>query len=345
MISITKNIGLNKLLDEIHSFPMSLDISVTKYNTGKLIGILQEKEVIDICKVTKEDFDYANSIDLELGGVINKLFKEKDHSNAYSDYLALEKKIESTTTGNLFLYIKQGALSVKALYHYKNGEYEYAKNLTLECIVLNEYLIEQGIGTLNLRCFEQNKNISRILLRANKTEEGHDLLNNLLTYLLSGKEKNLFGNLFKDKNYWNKVPILRETYAYELFPMIAEDMIRFNIQDKLNYLPNEWYLNLDFDVNTSERQIIYNWIYINNQLQKGDYDEYIDSLIYFFQQPMSLFYDVLKISLLIDLVKVIKKEYFVDAEVTINKLKDYLFNKLIYNLKFRELVSKNLFQL
>lgn len=344
MITLTCiNDSLQKLFIEIDKFPLSLNAVASQYDINKLVKILQEKEVIEVCKVKKSDFDYVNSIDFELGAVTNKIFKEKDMENAYLDYLKVEKKIESTTSGNLFLYAKQGALSLRALYYYKNGEYDYAKNLTLECIVLNEYLIGLGIYTLNLRCIEQNKNISRILFRLNKTEEGYALLNNILEYLFNGENKNLYGNIFKDKILWNKVPLIRESYTYELFQMVVEDMIRFNIEDTIIILPNEWYLNLEFEVNTFERQIIYNWIYINKQLQIRNYEEYIDSTVYFFQQSISTSYDILKISLLVDLVKVIKKEYFMESEKILNKLKEYLLHKLIYNLKFRELISKSIF--
>lgn len=334
---------VQKFIDEIDDFPSSANTPISGYNTNKLVIILREKEVLSSCNATTEDWDRLNNIDASFGSVVRDLVKEVNLEGSYKEYLELERKIEDLVSGRLYIYAKQAALSVKALYFYKNGDFEKGIAATVECIALNEFLIKAGIGTLNLRCFEQNKNISRILLKSERKKEGYELLYNLLNYLLNGVEKNLYGNLFKESGYWSIVPILRETYAYELFPMLAEDMIRFNLKDSVGLLPNEWYLNLDFEVTTPSRQVIYNWIYINKQLHHGNHDEYFDSLMYFFQQPMSAFYDMLKISLLIDLSKVVKSNYRKDEETISRKIRKYLMEKMTANEKLRRSLIEHLF--
>jgi hypothetical protein len=334
---------VQKFIGEIEGFPASANVSISTYDTNKLVGILREKEVLSSCNATKEDWDQLNNIDISFGKVVKDLVKEVNLEASYKEYLELEKKIEDSVSGSLYIYAKQAALSVKALYFYKNGDFEKGITTTLECIVLNEYLVKTGIGTLNLRCFEQNKNISRILLRSGRKQEGYDLLFNLLNYLFNGVEKDLYGNLFRETGYWNIVPILRETYAYELFPMLAEDMIRFNLKDTSGFLPSQWYLNLDFEVNTPSRQVIYNWIYINKQRHHGNYDEYFDSLTYFFQQPLSAYYDMLKISLLIDLGKVAKSSYGNDEEAMGRRIRKYLAEKMTSNEKLRGYLIEHVF--
>lgn len=343
MLTELQSADINQFFSQVDSFPSSVDVSITEYNTLKLIKILQEKEVMNACGITKNDFDYVSSVDIEFGKLTNDILKQTNLARSIEEYNELEHKMENTISGNLFLYAKQGALSVKALYYYKNKEYDKAITVTLECIALNEHLIELGIGTLYLRCIEQNKNISRVFFRDNKIESGYTLINNLLDYLFNGTEKNLFGNLVRYKDYWKRSPILRETYTYELFQLFAEDMIRFNLQNKVDFLPNQWYLNLDFEVNTSDRQIIYNWIYINKQLHEGNYKEYFDSITYFFQQPISLYYDMLKISILIDLTKVVRNSDYSEKEIIMAKLNMCLQEKLNSHKTLRESLSKSIF--
>ncbi|WP_407492417.1 hypothetical protein, partial [Elizabethkingia anophelis] len=326
---------LAQFVNAIEYFPNSLEVAPFEYDTGKLIKILQKKEVFEICKINDYQFDEVNNIDLKLGKIVADLIKQINPKQSFEEYLEIERKIENCFSGNLYLYAKQGALSVKSLYYYKIKDFSKAITFTLECIVLNDYLVQQGIYTLNLRCFEQNKNISRIYFRNGEVQLGYELISNLITYLFNGKSNNLFGNIFNEKQYWDKVPIIRETYAYELFTMIAEDIIRFNIQKNDIFLPDEWYIDLDFEVNTPDRQIVYNWIYINKQLRSSNYKEYFDSMIYYFQQAHSQFYDILKIFLIIDFHKFINRNKIPNKIVIENKIVDFIENKLNSYLPLR----------
>jgi hypothetical protein len=336
-LTVATDYLLMQFVNQIDSFPASELAAIGSYDTAKLINILREKEVLKACKAIKDDWEVVNQIDISFGKVVKELVSEKHLQQSYQEYLELERNLENKVSGDLYIYAKQAALSVKALYFYKNSEAQKAISTTLECIVLNEYLITLGIGTLNLRCFEQNKNISRILLKAGSDEAGYSLIFNLLNYLLSGTATDLYGNLFKDSNYWNIVPILRETYAYELFSMFSEDMIRFNINNKTAFLPRCWFLDLEFEVNTAPRQMIYNWIYINKQLAEGNYEEYVSSMIYFFEQPASVFYDVMKMVLLIDLVKLARQCHCDESKVS-PKIASYIMEKLQCNEKMRKFV-------
>jgi hypothetical protein len=335
-----QSILIKQFIEGFSTFPASLVTSIVDYDTNRLVKVLHEKEVIEIFKISKEQFDTANSIDFELGKIVNELIKEVHFNRSLQEYFEIEKKIEDNFSGYLYIYVKQSALSVKSLYYYKIKDFKKALSLTIECIVLNDYLVQQGIYSLNLRCFEQNKNISRIYFRDNQFELGYKLISNLLNYLLNGKDNELFGNIFKNQFYWSKIPLLRETYSYELFTMIIEDMIRFNINNHIDFLPNIWYINLDFEVNTPDRQIIYNWIYINKQLNCLNYEEYLESLMYFFQQPYSQFYDILKISLLIDFRKVILNLNIINKEILIKKIGYFIKENLISNNQHKFLIDK-----
>lgn len=329
---------LKDFINAMPDFPDSMVNSTFEYDTGKLIKILQKKEVFEICKISESEFEALDRIDRELGKVVTDLLRETYPEQSLKDYLRLEKEIEDTFSGNMYMYAKQGALSVKSLYYYKIKDFPKAITFTLECLVLNDYLVQQGIYTLNLRCFEQNKNISRIYFRDQQAEPGYELIFSLINYLLNGTNKNLFGNIFSHKQYWEKIPVIRETYAYELFTMITEDMIRFNINSR-EFLPDHWYSDLDFEVNTPDRQIIYNWIYINKQLRNSNYKDYFDGLLYYFQQPYNQFYDILKISLLLDLYKLAGNNPNLTREIV-----NFIENKLHFNQSVRTLVIKNVFK-
>ncbi|WP_294263970.1 hypothetical protein [uncultured Chryseobacterium sp.] len=334
---------LEEFADAMSSFPASSFNSTFEYDTGKLIKILQKKEVFEICNTDEEQFDSIDRTDRELGKIVSDLLKETDLDQSLKEYLDIEKKIENSFSGNLYMYAKQGALSVKSLYYYKIKDFPKAANFTLECLVLNDYLVQQGIYTLNLRCFEQNKNISRIYFRNHQEDSGYQLIFNLINYLLNGVNENLFGNIFSQKEYWMKVPIIRETYAYELFTMITEDMIRFNIHST-EFLPDDWYSGLDFEVNTPDRQIIYNWIYINKQLRDSNYKDYFKGLIYYFQQPYNQFYDILKIALLLDLYKFVEKNTPSYTTTVTLGIIDFMENKLYFNQSIRSFLIKNIFK-
>lgn len=341
---MTYRTELANFISAIPTFPNSSTGSNLQYNTGKLIKILQKKEVFEVCNIDDFQFEEVNRIDIELGTIVSDILKEVNLEQSLIQYLEIEKKIENSFSDNLYLYAKQGALSVKSLYYYKTKDFPKAMTFTLECTVLNDYLVQQGVYTLNLRCFEQNKNISRIYFRDHKDEDGYKLIFNLLNYLFNGNSTKLFGNIFNHKEYWLKLPIIRETYAYELFMMITEDIIKFNINNTEEYLPDYWYADLDFEVNTPERQIIYNWIYINKQRKNLNYKEYFDCLIYYFQQPINQFYDILKISLLIDLHKMVKKNPNVDIKIFNKKIVDFMKNKLSSHISLQKLLIKNIFQ-
>lgn len=339
-LSVATDYLLMQFVNQIDAFPASELTAIGNYDTGKLINILREKEVINVCQVTRDDFEVVNQIDISFGKVVRDLVQGKHLQVSYHEYLELERNLENTVSGDLYIYAKQAALSVKALYFYKNSEFQKAISTTLECIVLNEYLITLGMGTLNLRCFEQNKNISRILLKSGNDRAGYVLIFNLLNYLLTGTANNLYGNLFKDNNYFNIVPILRETYAYELFSMFSEDMIRFNTGNRAALFPKSWFLELDFEVNTPARQWIYNWIYINKQLAAHNYDEYVGSMIYFFEQPASVFYDVMKMALLVDFTRV-ARQCHCDENIIPARIASYVMEKLRCNEKLRKYVIEH----
>ncbi len=334
----------DQFLTDLPQFPVSSTTPTVQYDTGKLIKILQKKEVMDICGVQEAELDVVDAIDIELGKVVRDLVMGKDPQQAIDTYHKMEKRIENEVPDVLYLYSRQGALSVKSLYYYKIGEWQKAITITLECIALNDYLIQQGIHTLNLRVYEQNKNISRIHFRAGQFEEGHRLLNNLFDYMLNGNDKPLHGNVFKHPLYWQKVPIIRETYAYEMFNMIVEDMIRFHIDKTDQLFPSDWYKGLEFEVDNPNRQVLYNWIYVNNQLQNGDLEGFFESLKVYFEMDISQYYDILKIALLLEVTKLIQQSNYPNKTNALLQIEQFIDEKIETQERLRKKVIELCFR-
>lgn len=330
---------IDQFISALETFGDSSLTATVQYNTGKLIDILREKEVFDVCKVSREQYDHANAIDLKLGKVVRDLVFETNIEDSYKEYLILEEQIEREFSGDLYIYAKQGALSVKSLYYYKAQNWDKAIDFTVECIALNDYLVHRGMPSLNLRIFEQNKNISRVLYKSGKNAEGGILLNHLFNYLLNGVNNSLYGSIFHHAEYWEKVPLIRETYAYELVCMIVEDMIWF-YPDMTELYPMDWYEGLDFEVDNPNRQVIYNFMYINRQMHAGNYEELIDSMIYYFEQPISIYYEIFRASLLLDFIKLVRLSDHPEKEQVESRIQQFLFDHVKMTDRMKKFLSE-----
>ncbi|WP_143305166.1 hypothetical protein [Chitinophaga vietnamensis] len=321
---------LDYLSSEIASLPASLEESTLQYDHNGLILVLREKEILKVCGATPEQNEQLNNYDREFGPVVSNLVKERDIEAAFERYLSIEKKIEQEMNGNLYIYARQMALSVKSLYYYKKKQFDMATAFTIECVALNEYLVRQGLHTLIFRCLEQNKNISRIRYRSGDDEGGNAFLLRLFEYMFNGTDQDLYGVIFKDPAFYDRQVYIREAYTYETVRMIVEDMIRISAKQlyPTENSPFPWFLQLEFEVNTLDRQIIYNWMYVNRQLWENNYTHYFESLIEFLKEPVSQLYDVLKLHLMMGAARVVRESEYKGKDKILDEIKTYIQTKL-----------------
>nr|WP_199001610.1 hypothetical protein [Flavobacterium sp. ASV13] len=331
----TTTLEHEKIEDFLHlipSFPKSIERSFLEEDKMKLFESLHEKELEEICGMNKEDSIKIENIRKQLTEIVKELLTKNDLDDSFKKYLAIEQEIENSFLGNQYIYVKQRTLTVKALYYHKTENFNKALLFTLEATALIEYLIKQGIYTLCTRCFEQNKNISRIYFASNQMKLGNKTANSLLSYLFNGEyNEGLFGSIFKNNFYWSKNPDVREYFAHEAFISIVESTVKSNLNNHLDFLPNEWNIDLNFGMDNSDRQIIYNWISVNKHLKNGNYEEYFELLTSFFQQPYNKRYDILKIALLIDLTKLVIKLNVENKELITERINDFFYHKIISN--------------
>lgn len=323
---------IEEFLSLIPSFPKSIEKSFFEEEEKmKLFESLHEKELKEICGMNKEDSIRIENLRKELTEIVKEMLtKNTDLDASFKKYLAIEQEIENSFLGNQYIYVKQRTLSVKALYYYKTKNFNKSFIFTLEAVALIEYLIKQGVYTLSTRCFEQNKNIAKVYFTSKQMELGNKTANSLMCYLFNGEyNEGLFGSFFKNNFYWSKNPDVREYFTYEAFISIVENIVKSNLNNHLDFLPNEWNIDLNFEIDNPDRQIISNWISVNKHLKNGNYEEYFDSLTSFFQQSCNKRYDILKISLLIDFTKLTIKLDLENKELITEKINNFLNDKVI----------------
>jgi hypothetical protein len=333
MKTTLENEKIEQFLCLIPSFPKSIDTPFFEEDKLKMFMALQQMELKEICGINKEDTTSPDNVLKKLTEIVKELIsKNINLDDSFKKYLEVEQEIESSFLGKQYIYVKQQALSVKALYYYKIKNFDKAFVFTLECIVLIEYLLNQGMYTLSTRYFEQNKNISKVYFKSNQMELGNKTAKSLMFYLFNGQYKEgLFGSVFNSNFYWSKNPDIREYFTCDTFISLAEDMVRSNLNNHLDFLPNEWNIDLNFEIDNPNRQIIRNWISVNEYLKNGNYEEYFDSLTCFFQQSFNKHFDILKISLLIDLTKLLTKLDFENKELITEKINDFFNHKILSN--------------
>ena len=190
-----------KFLLKIDDFPKSTEnCSIKQFFETKEEHLKSnlDEELQIVLGASKLDLEFLSRIgsDFGLDKVLKGFLIENDIEKSFIECRNIEFKIEKEISSNLYLFVKQKIISLKALYYYKQKKWDNALAITLECNALNDYLVQQGIISLSNRVIEQNKNIASILLRKEKFVEAYTLLFNIFNYLLNGESKNLYGNIF-----------------------------------------------------------------------------------------------------------------------------------------------------
>jgi hypothetical protein len=309
--TILKPIDLLSLfVKRLQEFPSPTEEPTMLYNYNKLMIILQNREISTI-EPNETIVENAHSLATQFSDITKRIMsKQLTDAQFNVDYDQLQRKIENELTGAMYLFARQWGISVKALFYYKNFQYEKAIDLSLECIILNEYLIKKGIDTLLFRAAEQNKNIVRVLFRQHRITEACQLTRSLFSFLFTGATEGLYGSIFSDPEYWNRVPYVREGYAYEMFRAIVSMIMSLEKNQGLGEKAfRDIFSTLKIDVDTPDRLIISEWIAIKKKFYEKDLSGFFELLNAFFETPLCKIYDVIKISLLLDVCSLVEDSY------------------------------------
>lgn len=340
----TTSLSVSSINDALRHYPSAATDSPFKYDTGKIVEIFRKDEYRNKLKLTNNELEHYYDYDTELGAIVKELVKGKNLELTHEKLNKIIDRYSGVVTGNAHFLSKQGLLSVKSLYYYKKKNWNHAITYTQECIVANSYLVRKGLGTHNLRCYEQNKNLAKILLRSGHAEEGYQLLVHLFDHMFHGVNNGLFGCIFDSKECWKSLPVVREYYAYETFVMVCKEQMSIHLKNFTGILPSDWCRGLDMNVSNADRQIIYNYIFIINQFHKEDWRAYIDGITYFLTQPLSNYYDILKLWLLHDLYIFLSNGDFpeADRQVSLELLKCVVRDNFASIPPFRDKLLTNL---
>lgn len=342
MSKIQQHNDLISFGSELVHFPASNKEHPHNLDLGKLSTILRDKEINQVCNPSVKEIEQFYELDNKFGVIVKDMVFERHLEKSLREYEELDKSIETNFTGKYYLFVKQWAYSLKALYFYKTNDFEKAKALTIESIALVDYLMHSGTYNLNTRCFELIKNVAKVYLKENKQEEGYEIIRNLLDYIFNGNyHSNLIATFTKHKVFFEETPILREDYGLSIFIEILENTIFSGVETGTSFLPNQWFIKLEIEVDTLEKQILYNFIYIEQKRQEKKYNEYIDALHYFFEQEYSSLLDPLKVYLLFNYYQLTKKNNS-DDEWNKKEIVNFIQNKTIINPKLKEKVISNL---
>ena len=319
------------LLSEVEKFPPSLNESTMQYDYGKLSQILQDQELLELVD-DKEMIELTHNLSRKFNPLTQQILQRSvSDKHILAVYLEIQREIEQKLTGPLYIFASQWGYSVLALLHYKNGDYQVAINKSLECIIMNEYLIRSGLSTLMMRASEQNKNIIRVLFRSTEWKEAAIYAHDFLSYLFNGKCSIQKGQIFFEREFWKKNEYVREGYSYECFRSIVSLIIHY--EKKLNVSAQDLFISifssLTFEVNTPDRQIIHEWLQLKKVVFSGKYRKFNKEFVSFMSTPMSKIYDILKISIILDLQNLLNaSEQTQITKQIVDSLDEFMFKEL-----------------
>lgn len=309
----------------IAALPPSAAQPAMRYDHSKLMKILMDKEIGELAG---DDGLVERGAGIASGfGRISSMIRTAP-DDVLPEYDRVESRARSELTGCVYLYTLQWGLSVKALYYYRKKDYNGALAYTLQCISLVEYLVHQGMRSLIFRCMEQNRNISRVNFVSGNEDEGCRHAGAILDYLLTGQNSGLTGSVFNEAN-WLAMPYVREGYAYHFFIALThyfkDEQLTQSAKERLF---DRLFGRLDFETNTPDRLIIYNWIYLKKKEIEGDYAGFVREFSDFMSEPICQIYDMPRIILFRDLARIVRKSGYLSKSTLLSKIDDYMKTRI-----------------
>jgi hypothetical protein len=125
------------------------------------------------------------------------------------------------------------------------------------------------------------------------------------------------------------MPYVREGYAYHFFIALThyfkDEQL---IQSKKERLFNNLFGHLDFETNTPDRLIIYNWIYLKRKEIEGDFTAFVQEFSAFMSEPICQIYDMPRIILFRDLARIVKKNSYLSKSTLPGKIDHYMKTRI-----------------
>lgn len=336
MIEISEQ--LQNIFLKIENYPRSLKGSIFEYNLQDLFEVLgkkEEKELLPDDSLRKETLilstrygNIAEEINSNYRGEKNiEVFK-----NIYNSMLSLDKEISETLFGLYKLYALQWGLSVKALWYYRNNDFDTSIDLTLSCIDNIDKLIEKGMYCLIFRNIEQNKNLSFVSRTKKQIVSSELISSGIIQYYFLGSTKYLIGTCFKNYHLWNEMPYVRESYGYIYFREQVEvyyNLLKINTERAKSFFMYVFKNLVDCKVDTMERFIMIEWIKTQEKYYRHEYVSFLIETDIFLDDSKKEFYDVFKKVLIHQLIGIVNiDKWNIDTKYFLKLIDNYSKNKL-----------------
>ncbi|MCX6212990.1 hypothetical protein [Spirosoma sp.] len=305
MVATTYPIWLTDVKDSLKAFRTA--DSVTKfYDTGRLSKLYFDKE--GTTYLGKAGFDKAVNVALAYEQAVSVCRTDLEKGNMR---LADADSQLHQLSGDAYIFARLFSLSGWAFYYYKRKQTEKAISFTLEGLNISEYLERRGHRILIYRRFEQHNNLATILFKTNRELEGATLLSGIIELLVAQQTQKLFGG------GWDLQAVQHVSYISELsidgfVSVAAKHLIEAGASGYkcteadlftvlFDQLPN-------IEATTQNRAIIYNWLYLKRAFFAGDVKIFCQGVSEFMQEDLDISFDLLKLSLLQNLLLLITKE-------------------------------------
>ena len=323
---------IQHLYFSIDNYPHSSKSSLLKYDVQTLFETLSKKEEKELLpnddlrrKALIISLNYGN-----LAGQIND--NPKDMNIIYNTMVGLDNEIVDNLDGFYQLYAIQWGLSVKALWYYRNNDFEEAVKLTQQCIGIIDELINNGMYCLIFRNVEQNKNLAFVSRKRFKIKSSDMINGDILRYYFSGKSNLLIGFCFQNKNLWNEMPYLRESFGYIHFREQVEvyyNLLKSNLNNAKKFYATVFKKLREYSIDTLERHIMFGWIEIQDSYYNKEYSFFFSAIDAFFQDKKEVFYDIFKKVIIYQLIQITDQiEMHIDKNSLIKKLEYFEESKL-----------------
>ena len=330
---------LDELVNIIPAIPQSLKETHRTYNHRVLNKVTVQNEISKFnfpVQLLERSSQLSKHYD-DIAGEINRNGVSEDLIN---DILQTDLAVEDELEDELNLYTKQSGLSVKALYNHKIGHYQNAFDLTVECINVNDTLINKGVCTAILRNVEQNVNLSRIYYSKNEIDKSYQAWKGILDYLVNGTVNNIVGSAFKNHAVWEEIKYLREPCILEWFDLFLYYVLKNgekSIEDEKKIFYSVL-LDLEINISTFERSAIKDFINIKQYYFENQTELFVEDFVIFNEFYNNKEFDTLKLSLCQSLLNLIESNNYGSKNGLKIVINDFIKEKLILKQYLKDMV-------
>lgn len=327
-----------ELSSDIDSLSPSLSSPICSYNIEQLNRLLINRELQPF--VREDERELIDQLVNSYSSTI-KLVNQRKFTQVEKVFKQTDSRINTISTNETYLYLKQSGLSAKAYYQFRRGNYKLAEFLTLECIAIAEFLIRKGVKALRYRCLNQNKNLAKVHFEEGNWQKGAELFGGILEYLVSGSSNKLVGEYCLSHKHSDIHKILNEAFVLLVFHVGVQHLLTFSLkgnkeQDVFDSLFTNFFQSHIEKMEVEEGKIIAQWLNAKNHFLQNRHSDFISNAVAFMNYPMSRDFDELKLSLADNIISLSKNS---DEAATISRsLAIYVEEKLSVKAKLKALV-------